>query len=212
MVKYLIIYFFLLSINAFTQETVVQFQWGSIAYIGVSNPLTICNKEVSCNFIVLQASRDEIVKDSIDKCKFFYKPMKLGSDTIKIFKNGSSDSLIYLQSQIVNVIDWPLEPFILGSKGNKIEKKYLNNLPKQFKAYKTFSILDFKNQIDSFDVCIKRNNKIIFANHYNMKENLDELYKVFDSLQNGDEIIFFEIYYTIMITIHKAPDLKLIIE
>lgn len=87
----LLIIFSSYALFVFSQKTVVQFDKGSIAYIGLNNPLTIMVENVSCNNIIVQSTHNKIVKDTIDQSKYIYVPNVVGKDTLNIYKKKQEE-------------------------------------------------------------------------------------------------------------------------
>lgn len=111
--------------------------------------------------------------------------------------------MILIDKRVVVVKELTLDAYIYGSTDSKIEKKYLNNFPKRFKMTILNSLLEIQFPIDSFSILILSQGKFVYSGKYSNNENLGDLYILLHSLESGDELFFFDIYYSTLDLIHK---------
>jgi len=195
MKKGLQIILLIISISSYGQNTALQFDKDLKAYYGIDNPITVLAENVDCDSMIVFANSGIIKRDSINQCKFLYKPIS-SIDTIIIARIEMNNDTILIDKKRVGNKILPLYGSFFGkTDGKTIKKDLLMNFPKTFEVTVLNMDINLKFPVDSFTVKIKRKCDVTYKKRYSINDNFDELKNEFSKLKSCEEIEFLGIRY-----------------
>ena len=168
----------------------------NVLYIGVDNPLTITTEKIPCNQIVVSTDKGQI--NGIG-CTYIYRDFDPGFVNIKLSKkeDGKLSEIGQRGFRVKNIPN-PI-PKIGPSSGGDIQKVVLIN-QKFLRAELDFFDYDVKFNVDSFTICIIRNDTCLYKEISNVGSKLnDKVIAALKEIKKGDFIIFKKIFA-------KGPD------
>lgn len=189
----------LICCTLFAQHFSVANEKQNIFYVGVDNPLSIAVENVSGKLLVVKTDNGIVVKNND---AYVYRGSKVGHANIILYKKVNR-KLREVGKSSFRVKEIPLPVFRIGQFGsNRQISNMVIKLPQYVSAATENFDFDARFQIDSFKVCVVRQDTCIYLEKNNISNKISEdIQAIFTTIKSGDTIIFKNIFA-------KGPDGK----
>jgi hypothetical protein len=190
MIKYFIILLILFgSINLSGQIITAFNNRLNFVFLGIDNPIFISGV-CDCSDIIVKASNGNITQ--VGECEYKFNPRKPGNAWIRIYIVESKDTL-EIASKEFRVTDFPDVIAEINLRHNcSIDKNFLASSYAIDAPIVNWEI-NLSYPVKSFDILITRKNEVIYTNSFYQSKFSEELIGVFEKLEKGDLIFFYNI-------------------
>ncbi|MEI7587631.1 hypothetical protein [Runella sp.] len=167
----------------------------SFAYLGVDNDVIALVENESCDSFFLKTDLGTIQRDSLDYCKYLFRPNDFGIATISYNKVLNGDTIKFAERKI-HIKAWPFIASIDGHTGYfEIEKSRL--LQTHLMVYALNTGLNAHLKIKRFSLQVKRCANVIYKKDFEVYDQatVDLIVKDLSETRSGDLIIYSNIMY-----------------
>lgn len=167
----------------------------SFAYLGIENDVIALVENESCDSFFLTTNLGTIKRDSLDHCKYMFRPNDFGIATISYNKVLNRDTIRFAE-RTIHIRAWPFIASIDGHTGYlEIEKSRL--LQTHLMVYALNTGLNAHLKIKGFTLQIKRCANVIYKKDFGTYDQAtaDFIAKDLADIRSGDLVIYSNIIY-----------------